>query len=150
MEWLTATNSQSNGAERAPVALGDLHGDRGDPVLVELGRDEGQGQPGPDDGDVGTLTQQVGHPADVVLVAVGEHDGVDAVQPVPDPGEVGEDQVDAGLVLLGEEHPAVDDEQPAGVLEDGHVAADLAQPAQRDHTQSLGGQRRQGVVAPAP
>ena len=36
-----------------------------------------------------------------------------------------------GWCVLGEQHPAVDDEQPAGVLEDGHVAADLAEAAQR-------------------
>ena len=54
------------------------------------------------------------------------------VEPVPDRLEVGEDQVDAGVVVLGEQHPAVDDQQPAVVLEDGHVATDLAEPAERD------------------
>ena len=57
---------------------------------------------------------------------------VDVVEPVRDVLEVGQDQVDAGVVVLGEEHAAVDDEQPAGVLEDGHVAADLAEPAEGD------------------
>ena len=52
---------------------------------------------------------------------VGEDDGLDGVQPVPDPVEVGEDQVDPGLVVLGEQHPAVHDEQPA----DGHLDAEL-------------------------
>ena len=40
-----------------------------------------------------------------------------------------------GWVLLGEQHPAVDDEQPPGVLEDGHVAPDLAEAAERDDPQ---------------
>ena len=78
MEWLTATNSQSNGPSRAALALAHLDGDRGDAVLVELGLEEGEREAGPDDGDVRALAQQVRHPADVVLVAVGEHDGVDA------------------------------------------------------------------------
>ena len=72
-----------------------------------------------------------GDGADVVLVAVGEHQRLDVVEAVPDRVEVGQDQVDARVVLLGEEHPAVDDQQAAVVLEDGHVAADLAEAAER-------------------
>ena len=63
--------------------------------------------------------------------------GDDVVEPVPDRGEVGEDHVDAGLVLLGEQHAAVDDQQLAGVLEDGHVAADLAEAAEPDDAQTV-------------
>ena len=66
----------------------------------------------------------------------------DVVQPVPDRGEVREDHVDAGLVLLGEQHAAVDDQQLAGVLEDGHVAADLAEAAEGDDAQTPGRQLR--------
>ena len=102
----------------------------------------------PTTGMSGALAQQVGHAADVVLVAVGEHDRVDLVEAVPDPGEVGQDHVDAGLVLLGEEHAAVDDEQPAGVLEDRHVAADLTQAAQRDDPQAVARQRGQVLGPP--
>ena len=61
----------------------------------------------------GLQLEQVRHRADVVLVAVREHDADDVVEPVPDRLEVGQDQVDAGLVLLGEEHAAVDDEELA-------------------------------------
>ena len=50
-----------------------------------------------------------------------------------------------GLLGLGEQHAAVDDQQPAVELEDGHVAADLAQPAERHHAQAAGGQRRRGL-----
>ena len=76
-------------------------------------------------------------------------DGLDVVQPVPDRAEVRKDQVDAGLVGLREEHAAVDDQQPAGVLEDGHVAADLAEAAEGDHPQPVlrragGGAARSG------
>ena len=82
-------------------------------MLLELGVDERQREPGADQRDVAALAQQVGHAADVVLVAVGEHDGDDVVQPVPDRGEVGEDHVDPRLVLLGEQDAAVDDQQLA-------------------------------------
>ena len=47
-----------------------------------------------------------------------------------------------GVVVLGEQHAAVDDEQAAVVLEDGHVAADLAEAAERDDPQPSGRQRR--------
>ena len=36
------------------------------------------------------------------------------------------------MVVVGEEHAAVDDEQLAAVLDDRHVAADLTEAAQRD------------------
>jgi hypothetical protein len=105
-------------------------------VLLELGLDERQGQLGADDGDVTALAQEVWHATDVVLVAVREDDRLDLVQAVPDPGEVGKDHVDPGLVLLGEEHAAVDDEETSLVLEDGHVPADLTEAAERDDAQA--------------
>src|SRR5690606_36698865 len=83
-----------------------------------------------------------GHRADVVLVAVREHQGFDVVQAVPDVVEVRQDQVDPGLLLLREEHAAVDDQQPAGVLEDRHVPADLAEAAEGDDAQGSLGERR--------
>ena len=88
------------------------------------------------------MGEQVGHGADVVLVPVGEHDRLDVVEAVQDRREVGQDQVDAGLVDVREEHPAVDDQQLAVVLEDGHVAADGAETAERDDPQAALGQRR--------
>ena len=91
----------------------------------------------PDQGDVGAQAQQVRDGADVVLVAVGQDDGDDVVEPVLDVGEIGQDQVDAGLGLLGEEDAAVDDEQLAVDFEDGHVAADLPEAAERNDPQGV-------------
>ena len=123
------------GADALALALLDLEGVRADAVLLELRLDQREGQLGADQRDVRLLAQQVRDGADVVLVAVREDDAVDVVEAVPDGREVGQDQVDAGLVLLGEEHAAVDDEQLAAVLEDGHVAADLAETAERGDPQ---------------
>ena len=81
------------------------------------------------------MLEQVGHGADVVLVAVREDDRLHVVEPVEDGLEVREDEVDARLVVLREEHTAVDDEQLALVLEDRHVAADLAETTERDDAQ---------------
>ncbi len=85
--------------------------------------------------------QQVRDGADVVLVAVGEHDRLDVVEAVLEVAEVGQDQVHARLVVLGEEHAAVDDEQAAVVLEHVHVAANLAEAAERNEAQGAGLER---------
>jgi len=65
-------------------------------------------------------SRETAHAADVVPVSVGEHvmptTGVDAISDV---AEVGQDDVDAGLVPSGRA-PAVDDDQQLFVeLEDG-------------------------------
>ena len=110
IEWLTATNSRSNGPKviRSPSATTCW--------TVFLSRCSRSLEPisarvswEPTSGMSCALAQQVRHGADVVLVAVGQHQRVDVVEAVPDRVEVGQDQVDAGMVLLGEEHPAVDD-----------------------------------------
>ena len=62
--------------------------------------------------EVAALAQQVRHRADVVLVRVREDERLDVVEPVLQVAEVGQDQVDARLVGLGEQDSAVDDEQP--------------------------------------
>ena len=131
MEWLTAMNSRSNGPIRSCCPSVDRERVRLDPVLLELRLDEREGQPGADQRDVLLELEQVRNRADVVFVAVREHHADHVVEPVLDRLEVGEDQIDAGLVLLGEQHAAVDDEELAAVLEHGHVAADLAEAAER-------------------
>ncbi len=80
----------------------------------------------------------------MVLVAVGQDDRHDVVEPVTDGLEVRQDQVDARVVLVGEQHTAVDDQQLAAVLEHGHVAADLTETAEREHAQRPFGQRGRG------
>ncbi len=126
-------------AERLAPALRDLRRGRRDPVLGELAADQAQGQPGADQRDVVPLPQQVGHRADVILVRVGEDHRLDVVEPAVQRGEVGQDQVHAGLVRLGEQHPAVHDQQAALVLEHGHVPADFAQAAKAHDAQRAGG-----------
>lgn len=133
------------GAQAFAIALGDLERVRADAVLLELRLDEGERQLGADQRDVRLLAQEVRNAADVVLVAVREHDAVDVVEAVPDGREVRQDQVDAGLLLLGEEDAAVDDEQAAVVLEDRHVAADLTEAAERGDAQATLRELRRGA-----
>ncbi len=46
--------------------------------------------------------------------------------------EVGQDEVDAEVLVAREREPGVDDDALVAELEDGHVLADLAEPAERD------------------
>ncbi|BBY11130.1 hypothetical protein MMARJ_18700 [Mycobacterium marseillense] len=77
----------------------------------------------------------------MILVRVGEHQRLDVVEPILDMAQIREDQVDPGLVVGGKHHPAVDDEQPAQVLQNRHVAADFADAAKRGDPQPSSGQR---------
>ena len=128
--------------QRLPPALAHGQRVRLDPPLGQLGLDQRERELRPDQRDVRLVGEQVRHGADVVLVAVGEHDRLDVFEPVEDRREVRQDQVDARLLDVGEEHAAVDDEQLAVVLEDGHVAPDGTEAAQWHHPQAAPGQRR--------
>ena len=109
------------------VASLDLHHGGMLVVLLAFRLNEGEGQLGADQRDVRAQLEQVGHAADVVLVAVGEHQGVDLVETVLDVAEIGQDEIHARLLLLGEEHAAVDEQQVTVVFDHVHVAADFTQ-----------------------
>ena len=81
----------------------------------------------------------------VVTIDKGKDDGLDVVHAVLDVPEVREDQVDTRLLVFREQHTAVDDEQLALVLEDGHVATDLADAAESHHPQTLERGLRRGA-----
>ena len=68
---------------------------------------------------------------DVIFVAVGDHERVYLVQFVFNRPEVRQHEVHARLVRVREQHTAVHDEQTAVLFEDRHVAADLAEAAER-------------------
>ena len=124
----------------APLSLRDLDEHRFDPVLTALLGDQRQRELRADDRDVGPQFEQERDRADVVLVRVSEYQRLDVVEAVLDVAQVGQDQVDAGFVVAGEQHAAVDDQQSAEMLENGHVAADFADAAERGHPQATRGQ----------
>ena len=66
-------------AELLRLSLGDRQRVRLDAALGQLRLDQSEGELRADQRDVGLVRQQVGHGADVVLVAVGEHDRLDVV-----------------------------------------------------------------------
>jgi hypothetical protein len=69
---------------------------------------------------------------------MGEQQRLDLVEPVLDVPHIGENQVDRRLVVAREQHTAVDDQQPAEMLENGHVPADFAYAAKRGDSQGTG------------
>jgi hypothetical protein len=129
-------------------------------VLVELGLRHRPGQPPRDDGRPATGRQLAVHPrhgADVVLVAVREDHGGQPLGALAHVGEVGQHEINAVHLGRREPHAGVDEHHRVAVLEHGHVLADLAQPAEREHTQdshatavcARGLGRRSPVVAQA-
>ena len=68
----------------------------------------------------------------MVLVGMGDQERLDVGAALLEVGDVGDDEVDAEHLLVGEHEPAVDDDDVVAVLEDVHVLADLPHPAERD------------------
>src|SRR6185312_1174726 len=101
-------------------------------VLVELGLDQPQRQPGRPDLLHARLAQQVGQRAHVILVAVRQQHRADRPVTVDQVRKVGEDQVDAEMLVTGERKARVDDDGLAVGLDHGHILAHLAEAAERD------------------
>ena len=81
------------------------------------------------------LAQQPRQAAQVILVAVGDDDRLDAVDALAQVGEVGQHEVDAELLGGREAQARVDDHDAALVLDDRHVLADLAHASEREDAQ---------------
>ena len=105
----------------------------GEIVFVQLGADERQRQRRAVDRTI-DVRQQVGDGPDVVFVPVREHERGDAA--LLQVGEVGNDEVDAEELDVGERHPGVDDETRVPVRDRHEVHAELAEAAQRDDFKS--------------
>jgi hypothetical protein len=73
--------------------------------------------------------------AEMILVAVRDHDRLDVVGPLAQIGEVGQHEIDPKHVGGREPESGVDDDDPAAVLDDGHVLADLAEAAEGQYPQ---------------
>ena len=99
-------------------------------VFVELRLDQAEREPGrPDLFDAG-LAQQIREAPDVVLVGVRQQHGPDRPVTFTEIGQVGEDQIDAEMLVSRERDPGIDDHGFAADLVDHHVLPDLAEAAQ--------------------
>ena len=106
----------------------------GELVLLHAAVHQSQGEIGPVDGHV-DFAQKIGHGADVVFVAVGEDQRQNVLLMLLEKGKVGHYQVDAQQLGFGEHHAAIDDEDVVAVAKSGHIHAEFAQPAERNHLQ---------------
>ena len=103
-------------------------------VFVELVFDVGQRELGAPDGNV-QFAENPGQGADVVFVAVGEHDAAHMLAIFEQVRNVGDDDVDAQQLGFGEHQAGVDHDDVIAAA-DGHaVHTELAHPAQRNNMQ---------------
>jgi hypothetical protein len=126
-------NSTSKGPIRAAfeVADRDQLGAAEQAGLVDAVLREPERERGAEHGEP-QVTQQVLQRADVVLVAVRDDAALDALGVLAQPREVGQHEVDAVHVDVGEHEPAVDEKDALVVLDRHAVAADLTEPAEED------------------
>ena len=94
-------------------------------VFPAFGGDQGQGEFGGNDRQVGPEFQQPGDGTNVVFVPVGDDEGVNIADFVFDGAKVGQDKVDPGFAGGGKKHAAIHDEKVVIIFENGHVAADF-------------------------
>ena len=104
-------------------------------VLVELRLDHRERQLRADHLAHLDLAQHVRQRADVILVAVREHDREQ--RPVLEVREVRQHEIDAEVLVAREGEPGVDQDALAVELVEGHVLADLAEPAERDDAERV-------------
>ena len=82
---------------------------------------------------------EIGDRADMVLMPVGQHDPEQILVPLFDEGEIGQDQVDAGIGRIGEGHAEIDHHPFAVAAVEIDVHADLARAAEREEEQFFAG-----------
>ena len=106
------------------------------PVLTQLGVHQAECQLSAVDRGVHFL-QQIGQGAHVVLVPVGEDDAEHPLLVLHEVRVVGQDEVDAQHVVIGEHQAGVDHEQGFAILQDHHVLADGPQSPEGDDFERL-------------
>ena len=110
----------------------------GQPLLLELAGD----QPGGERSGVerhAEIVGEIGDGADMVLMAVGEHDAEQIGAMLLDEGEIGEDQLDPRIGRIGEGHAEIDHHPFALAAVEIDVHADLARAAEREEEQFFAG-----------
>ena len=120
--------------DRLPRLAGDELHLVAQPVLVQLQLNEAGRHPGGVDGGV-HVPHEVGDGPDVILMAMGDEDGPNAVPVLDQVGEIGYDHVDAVHVVVREAHAHVHQDDVVAVLVDGEVFADLIETAKGNNFQ---------------
>ena len=87
----------------------------------------------------------------MVLVTVGQHNAAHAVNVLHNVGKIGDHQIHAQHIAVGERHTAVHNEDVALALDERDVLADFVQSAQKGYPDGrlLDGRERSDVHPPA-
>ena len=116
-----------------PVSLAGLDGDElglvQQPVLGQLGRCQTQRVPGAVDGNMAQGGEHEGQRPDVILVAVGQHDGLNLGGVVNQEGDVGDNDVDAQEFFIREHQAGIHHDHLGSVAEHHHVHPELPEAA---------------------
>ena len=104
-----------------------------EPLLLQLDLHQPSSQSRAVHRDV-QLTEEERQPADVVLVAVREEDGLQKARPLCEVGDLGDHDVHAQHLVLGEHQTHVYSDGGAIVFVQHHVAANVAKAAEGNHT----------------
>ncbi len=81
--------------------------------------------------------KNVGKRANVIFVAVREHDGFDQMAILFEIGDVGNDEVDAEEFGFGEHHAGVDDDDGVAEARSHHVHSEFAETTERNYCDGL-------------
>ena len=103
-------------------------------VLFQLQLDQTVGHGGAVNGTV-YLPEAIGNGTDMVFMTVGNEEAPELLLVGHQIGEVGDHQVNAVHVFLGEAYAAVNDDHVLAIFQDGAVLSDFIQTAQRDNFQ---------------
>ena len=104
-----------------------------DAELGKLALDEAEGElAGENRHLVVEVLQEIRQRTRMVLMAMGDDDATKLVLVLENVGVIRQDEVDAGLVVVGGHEACVDEHHVIAALEGGHVLADAVKAAQGD------------------
>ena len=109
-----------------------------DLVLFELALDKPKGQLSGVNGHLNVqIFKEIRQGAGMVFVAMGNHDAAQFMRVLEQIGVVGQDQIDAGMIVVGKHNARIIEDDVVAALENGHVLADSIKAAQGNDLQSL-------------
>ena len=129
---IDADEADTEAADIDDVALHDrVQVARVNAVLLEAALEDAERQARAVDRHIDFL-EDVRQCADVILVAVRQHDGLDLILVLDEVADVRDDEVDAEHVLIREHQARINDENLVIHADDCHILADLPQASERD------------------
>ena len=103
-------------------------------MLLVLGIHKPQSQLRTNQRNIRTQLQQIRHTPDMILMPMRQHQSIHLIQLALDITEIRQNQIHPRLLLLRKQHPAVNQQNMAIVLDHIHITADLTQTTQRNNT----------------